>query len=440
MNIRKAFTSKSSLCLLAAVLIMAILLNLMHFERVHALETQVSAAYEKAFFETVSLMDGIGSNLEKLMVSGSGAKEQELLGAISRQADSAQDNLSMLPAGISAISGALKFVNQLGDYAVTLSDRLAQGEKIDSEDRELLLTMHASCAELNGALTEMSDSIQRGENPFSDAPAVSEASLPLSSRAEPDIEYPSLLYDGPFSDGRQTDHLAALGSTQYTAEQAVELARTFIGSDRILSIKSVRESTIPVPCYEIEAHVHEGELDLAVTKQGGQVVYMLCDEEPEENRFSQAELIDLAAIFLKSRGYPQVSVSYWEMDDNLLTVNFAAVQDGVILYPDLIKVQMSAATGLTVGIESLNYLANHVVRSQLEPTLSEPQAKNLLGPLLEAGEGRLCVIPTDTVEALCYEFSGTVDANRYLVYIDAHTGQEREIYRIIEDEDGQLAV
>lgn len=426
--------------MLSAVLIMAVLLNFVQAERVHALENQVTASYQKAFFETVTLMDAIGGNLEKMMITGSGAMEQELLGAISRQADAAQDNLSMLPASIPSISGALKFVNQLGDYTATLSDRLAAGGAVSDADKELLLTLHTSCAEFNAVLAEMSGDIQQGGNPFEGAPEVQDIAVPLSSRSEPTVEYPSLLYDGPFSDGRETGVLRALNNTQYTADQALELAKKFIGEERVISLRVTGEGATPVPCYEITAHIQEGELNMAVTKQGGQVVYMLCDDDPDDVRFSQAELIDLAANFLKSRGYPQVSVSYWSFDDNLLTVNFAAMQDSVVLYPDLIKVQMSAKSGLAVGFEALNYLTNHVNRTNLTPTMTQNAAQSLLGPLLNVERSRLCVIPTDSGEALCYEFSGTAGSNRYLVYIDAHTGQERQIYRIIEDEDGQLAV
>lgn len=439
MKKRRIFPPRAALSVLCIALAMAILLNFFQADRVQALESQISAAYQKAFFETQTLMDGIGTSLEKMLVSGSGAKEQELLGDISRQADAAQDNLSMLPASLPAFAGALKFVNQLSDYTRTLNERLASGGAVGEEDHELLLTLHAGCQDLNRLLAEMSAGLQQGENPFDEPAAWQSVSLPADSASEPMVEYPSLLYDGPFSDGRNTGRLAALGDQEYTSEQAVDLARRFIGEDRILSIRLTGEGSTPVPCYEITAYVREGELSLAVTRQGGQIIYMLCSEEPEETRFSQGELIDMAASFLKTRGYPQTAVSYWSFDNHLLTINFAAMQDGVILYPDLIKVQMDASTGLIVGLEALNYLTNHVARTSLTPTLTEREAHARLGAL-SADEGRLCVIPTETAEALAWEFSGTAYGNRYLVYIDAHTGEELDIYRIIEDEDGQQAV
>ncbi len=444
MQIRKKLSdsmhSRTLTGILAVLLVIAVLFNAAQAKQTADLRRQVSATYEKAFFETLTLMDGIGSNLEKVMISASSSMEQQLLGSISRQADAAQDNLSMLPAALPSISGALKFVNQVGDYTAALSDRIAAGGAVSDSDKELLLTLHQSAQELSSALLVMSEEIQQGGDPFTSAAAIQQIAVPLNIRTQPDIEYPSLLYDGPFSDGRSTTQFRALDDTTYTAEQAMELAQKFIGEERVLSIQINGTGSIPVPCYEITAHIQGGALNLAVTQQGGQVVYMIFDGSAQEGRFSQAELIDLASSFLKSRGYPSVSVSYWSYDNNLLTVNFAPLQDGVILYPDLIKVEMDASTGMAVGFEAMNYLSNHVHREDITPTLTSEDASALLSDLFNVDSIRLCIIPTDSGEALCYEFGGLAGSQRYLIYIDAHTGQEREIYRIIENSNGQLAI
>ena len=70
-------------------------------------------------------------------------------------------------------------------------------------------------------------------------------------------------------------------------------------------------------------------------------------------------------IFLR---YGDMEVSYWVTTGHQVIVNFAAKQDGVILYPDLIKVQMSLESGRVVGFEALNYLSSHQTRSNLTIT------------------------------------------------------------------------
>jgi len=430
------------IAVLAAMTVMLALYARAQAERLEALQNSVSASYERAFYETASLMSNIEVNLEKAQVTGSAPRRVKLLAQISRDAVSAQNSLSALPASLAAVSESLKFVNQTGDIAAVLVNRLSADGAFTNDDFALLARLHDSCVSLNNLIGGIVEDIEDGgRNPL--AEAAGGAPVTVAERVGTEdigIDYPELLYDGPFSDGRGDAVLKALSGDELTADQALQAARDFIGADRVAGAWITGEGAVPAPSYEISAYTDDGLLTLAVTKQGGQVVYMMVDGAAGEPAFSQASLIDMAASFLKSRGYPPVEVSYWTAFDGYLTVNFAAVQDGVLLYPDLVKVQMSMESGLPVGLEALNYLTNHTERRLQEPALSEERARALLNPLLSVGRARLCVIPLDGGEAMCYEFAAEADGVRYLIYIDAMTGEERNIYRVVEDENGQLVI
>ena len=72
--------------------------------------------------------------------------------------------------------------------------------------------------------------------------------------------------------------------------------------------------------------------------------------------------MEAARAFLAARGYGEMHESYFSRYDGILTVNFAAVQDDVVLYPDLVKVQVSLRDGAVIGLEAGGYLRNHVAR------------------------------------------------------------------------------
>ena len=78
------------------------------------LNARLGAVYQKAFYETCELVEGMSTNLRKLLVTGSAQQEQVLLSEIARQAQGAQDDLSQLPLGEGAVSATIKFVNQAG--------------------------------------------------------------------------------------------------------------------------------------------------------------------------------------------------------------------------------------------------------------------------------------------------------------------------------------
>lgn len=432
----------AAVAMLSALLVMLSLYVAAQAEKLGALSESAEAAYERAFYETAELMSGIENNLDKLFVTGSSARAQELLGEISRAATGAQNNLDVLPASLSAISESLKFVNQAGDYAAALSSRLSEGDTITDSDRETLRALRDTCTSLNALIDDVVARLERGEHTLSAAAAGS----PLPKLNSIDIndasvDYPVLLYDGPFSDGRGETVLRALnGQREITADEAKQAARRFIGEDRISALWLTGEGSVPAPCYEMSAYVDEGLVSLAITKQGGQMLFMMIDAASAEPLFDASQLISGASRFLRERGYGEMTASYWTEWDGFLTVNFVPLQDGVPLYPDLVKVELSMETGEVVGLEALNYLTNHVQRALDKPKLSEGEARERLNPSLDVAGARLCLIPLDQSEKLAYEFSASLENTHYLVYVDALTGEELVIYRLIEDENGQLAM
>ena len=175
-----------------------------------------------------------------------------------------------------------------------------------------------------------------------------------------------------------------------------------------------------------------------VRSKGGEVLYALCSADVGEAAFTAEQLLDAARTFLLSRGFGAMEMSYYSSYDGILTVNYAAVQNDVVLYPDLVKVQLSVRDGAVVGLEASGYWTNHVARTLELPAVSEEEAVSSIGARLSPLSARLCVIPTDSGEALCYEIRATDGSDDFLVYIDAATGSERELMQIVREDGGTL--
>ena len=181
-------------------------------------------------------------------------------------------------------------------------------------------------------------------------------------------------------------------------------------------------------------------MSAAVTKTGGHVLYVLPSSQVDSKGTTVEDCLNSAKAFLQRNGYGEMAVSYYYQYQNILTVNCAAMQDGVLLYPDLIKVQVSMADGSVIGVECANYLKNHAQRALPEPLITAEEAIQRVNADLEPEFARLALIPINTREVLTYEIAAKDDYdNQYLIYIDAATGQERQIYQLVSNENGTLA-
>ena len=133
--------------------------------------------------------------------------------------------------------------------------------------------------------------------------------------------------------------------------------------------------------------------------------------------------------------------TYYLKQEGMLTINYAYEQDGVIMYPDLIKVKVALDDGRILGIETTGYLNNHTVRDIIKIKISKDEAKKTLNKELNIMSEGLAVIPTEwESEVLCYEFKGQIENHEFLVYINADNGKEEDILIITNTPNGTLTM
>ena len=115
--------------------------------------------------------------------------------------------------------------------------------------------------------------------------------------------------------------------------------------------------------------------------------------------------------------------TYYLKQEGIVTINYAYEQNGITMYPDLIKLKVALDNGEVLGIETTGYLNSHEQRNLPSPKISKEDAKKTLNKNLQITSDDLAVIPTKyQTEILCWEFKGSVDGTEFLVYINAENG------------------
>jgi len=418
--------------------------------------THMENLYQKSFYELVGNVSSAESRLAKLMVSGDRSQHMTLLSEISRQADAAQMDLGQLPISHIALDKTAKYLNQLSDYAYFLSKNVSSGKTISTEEMDNLRKLHESAARLNGDLTKLSQEILQGKSGWGQfmqkgKSSFYEASDDIYTKQfvniqKTGIDYPALIYDGPFSEALdQTDGSLLKEAPTITQLQARDIAVDFIGSDRVSKVEhSANSSNGVLDTWGISVWTKdddEAPVFVAVSKKGGKVVNMISPHSAAEEKLSIEEAMEEAGKFLEEKGYPNMVPTYQQSFEGLSTINFAYAEGGIIIYPDLIKVKISLEDGKVYGFDARNYLLAHKDRNLAEPKLTLEEARMLVSPNLTITSARAAVIPTEGKrEVLCYEFKGKYGNNNYIVYIDAISGEEADILQVIDTENGSLTM
>lgn len=98
----------------------------------------LQAQYDRSFYQLVSNVENIETSMGKLMVASSDKTTIPILDEIWREAFSGQEHLNQLPIGQPEIDNTSKFLTQIGDYAYSLTKKVASGQKLSQQDLETL--------------------------------------------------------------------------------------------------------------------------------------------------------------------------------------------------------------------------------------------------------------------------------------------------------------
>ena len=372
--------------------------------------------YYSAVLESIRQLQGMAVKMNKLLVSGTPQTGVTLLSDLSRQAWEVQNNLTILPLSHSAMEPTVKFASQVGDYTNSLVLKVAKGSPLNDTDIQQINQLLTNCVLLSGQLQAAQQQMIAQSMRYTADNSVfyqdmSAQTRPLEQVADKDkgIDYPTLIYDGAFSDARHMGAPQGLPQGDVTKEQALEIAKAFVGPERVTSVQEGAAIQGAIPAWGVTVTIPDDTLTVEVTKQGGKILWMM----PERAQFTQTLSVDQckekAKAFLTSRSFGEMIESYYQVYNGMVVINYAAVQDQVLLYPDLVKVQVRMDNGDIVGFEGNNYWMNHRQRELEKPKITEAEARDMVSSRLEILQARLCLIPFRGTEKLCYEFTTTWD-------------------------------
>ncbi len=409
------------------------------YGQARAAQRNLEYSYMRAV-EDVSLnLDNIRNNLEKGMYTNSITMLSDLSAKLVSDSATAKSALSQLPIEELDLEQTYRFLSQVGNYSKALAEKCAAGEQLTDEEKANISALYDYAVNLSGSMWQVEERIRNGNITFGHvSPNTEEVSVTdgFKDMENLDNNYPTLIYDGPFSDHiMEKNPLMLEGEKKISEEEALRRAVKLTGADNL--VRTGDESG-KMPSYVFENDV----FTIAVTKNGGYFSYMLAGRQIEKTTITAGRATEIAEEFLEKLGIMSAEGTYYEIQGGVCIINFAAEQDDVTMYTDLIKVGVALDNGEILSFDMRGYLTNHRVRDLPSPRISEEKAISLVSKNLRVVDTDLCVIPTSGQnEVFCYEVQCVGESGQnVLVYINALTGQEEQILLLQISQNGTLTV
>lgn len=404
---------------------------------------EVKNSYAGTLDTLNSSINNISLILEKAEYVTTAKQLSQMSAQLLSEAESAKAALSRLPAGEN-LDVLNRFLSQVGNYAVSVSESLIGGESLDEEYTANIAALKSAAQKISEAVSNSSVAYDNPtawadnlDNKLSESVDKDSLSSTLDVLEGSLSDYPTLVYDGPYSDHilEKEPHMLK-NAENVTENEALKKAAEICECDKetLLSDGTVDGK---IPAYRFSGE----NVSVTVSRAGGYAVYMRKSREMGDFVLEYRQAVDKAKRYLERIGMSGFTETYYFTDEGVCVINFAFLDGKTICYTDLVKVGVAMDTGEIMLYEASGYIVNHTDRAFESAAIAPEEAAKAVSPRLNIRETALALIPTKGGnEKRCYEFvCETEDGREILVYINAVTGEEEDILVLLKSDGGTLA-
>lgn len=429
---------------LTAFIITGTVLVVTSENKITNLEADITNSELRSIGDLQTYIDTIKATLLKGIYSSS----HEMLNAtsvkLSSETSAARYALLSISSDSELLNRIYMYLAQVSDFSSAISRKSGNGEDITEDEVNTLYSFIDYASGITEELGILLEQVKAGnfspENADNSQNPTWADSLnsTISTIDESFSEYPTLVYDGPFSDHiMNKEPLMTKNQPEISEESARALAATYLNTSAD-SITQGSDSDGRMPAYNYSFE----NTDISISKNGGYLIYLITDAAPADIKLSAEQAEESALIFLENTGYSGLQKNYYEISNGVCYINYAYTENAVTFYPDLVKIGVSLDDGSIVSFDSRGYLVNHTERSLAAVKVSDSAARSSVPASAEIISSRLALIPVNGItERLCYEYNckGTRDEN-LLIYVDAETGKEVSVLILLINENGTLSI
>lgn len=410
----------------------------------------VQDEYNKSMYLAVSYINNVEVDLAKLLVTSTPKMSAVTLADIWKQANLAKECLEQIPVGQNSMANASKYLTQVSDFSYTLMKQNISDIKLTEEEYEKLKHIYEDSSKLSSKMSDIYDDLNAGRIKWDELEKIGNEKLPdndisnsISEVGKTFQNYEGLIYDGAFSDHLLSSEPKFLSQKEISEDDAKKyIEEVILNDEKIEKIEFKGESNGKIELYNFDVTLDSKQKrTISITKNDCKLYLMIGDKKVKEQNISVDEAQKRGMEFLNKLGIDNMIETYYQKTENMIVINYAATQDGVILYPDLIKVKISLDDGKVYGVEAAGYIFNHTTRNNLKPSISQEKAKSILNSSLEIISSDMALIPTESnSEILTYEFKGKIDNREFLIYINADNAREEKVLLVIDNKNGVLTM
>ena len=398
-------------------------------------QNEMITGYKGTMYELTGIMENVDEDLDRVRVSASPAQQSRILTDLLVQARLAELDLEKLPVAAETDRNVTVFINRIAKECEMLLSKLRHGATLSQKDFEGLETLYRSNHEIRAQLDRMLEKMTD-----KDLSALMKEGKGMIADTIADIENKTLLENNASFDKKmqktdgagmkQTLPERPLGdSPAIDPVKAETLCEDYFSGYSIKEFQCVGETVNPFySAYNVQGYDDKGTLLFAeVSQKDGALLRFDFYEDCSSETFDIQNAERIAEDFLEKLGYEDMEAVRLRENGTMTDFTYVYEEDGVVYYPDEVRVKVCRSRGVVTAFDATKYLKNHRDRVALNVNISLEQAQEKLHDKLNVEASRLAVVKAAHGERAAYEFFCSYGEENYFVYLDASNGEELSI-------------
>ena len=401
--------------------------------------------YQRAFHDLTYQIDLLQDKIGTTLAMNSRSQLSPALADVWRITSEAHSDVGQLPLTLMPFNKTEEFLSNIGDFSYRTAVRDLGKEPLTDGEYKTLQQLYSHATEIQQELRKVQHQVIENNLRWMDvelALASEKENLDNTiidgfKTVEKNVEEYSESNFGPeFTqmNAKNDNSFKYLSGKEITKEEAMNEARKFLQIEEPVNMnvtENGKGSDIGFYSITINSPKQNSEIYMDITKKGGYPIWVLNHREIGQSNISLNEAAEKAKKYLNDQNFKDLQLFESAQYDHVGVFTFVAVQDGVRVYPDSIRVKVALDEGDIIGFSANDYLIAHHKRKIPKPEISLEQARGKVNPSVKVMEHRLAIINDDLgKEALCYEILGIINNDTYRIYVNAIDGSEEKVEKL----------
>lgn len=406
--------------------------------QMNTMTLRANNGYRTTLYEMVSVAEDMDAGLNKLRVSTGANEQHRLLTQLVVDTAILENELERLPIDAATSTDISAFLNRTNREARRMLHSLQTGGELNAEEKAALARLYEINTKVYNELNELAMHTSDG-----DLKAFIEGAE--GSWTHKMKEIGQGMHEVQEEEGLPFMREGNVGKNYLTAleevseAQAETLAKSYFKDYHVREVRTAGETLAGGTSYYHLVVTEESgvTIDVGISKNGGKLAFFNRYEACTTKNFDLDTCDAIAREFLSGLGITDVE-AVWLSDGGMVAnLTYAATQNGVRMYPDLIRIRVCEEKGRVIGMDATSYLMNHHSRNLSAVKMNEEEAMRSLSSDLKPYEAHLAILPVYGEERIVYEFACAMGEEEYLVYVDAATGEELDVFIVRNSAQGR---